>query len=125
MIKNKNICLLYLLTVSIIMSACGGGSKCCDELNESPVAFIKALQEVQTGDKVELSGVDSYDVDSDTMNFFWAQVSGPGIEISGLELDEASFVAPDTECVIGLTLVVSDGQDESIPATIEIKVVEP
>lgn len=57
--------------------------------NRSPRAAITGPTQATVGDIVELSGLDSFDADNDTLSYRWAQVNELGLPIASDELLDA------------------------------------
>lgn len=90
--------------------------------NTPPIANAGADQEVATGSRVQLSGIASYDADSDPLVYVWEMVSKPAG--SAAALSETDIVNPtfnaDVDGTYELSLKVQDGQSESNPDTVII-----
>lgn len=57
--------------------------------NRSPRAAITGPTQVTVGDIVELSGLESFDADNDTLSYRWAQVNELGLPIASEEVLDA------------------------------------
>ena len=96
------------------------------QANVPPVAVISALSSVSMGSVVQLSGLSSTDANTDPLTFKWALLSKPLLTAgatanSAAVLSNASIHNPvftaDVAGVYVLSLVVSDGKENSDPQT--------
>jgi len=126
---------LIISFVSIALIACGGGElpdEAADEAapdiaNLLPIAIIIASPEnAAFGEGITLDGSLSSDPDGDAIaSYTWSQVNGEPIDIIGPDQTVASFVAPDTETIITIQLIVTDSAgNQSAPATADITVTD-
>jgi len=94
--------------------------------NQVPVA--EAGLDVNAGyfDEVVLSGGRSYDPDNGgALSYHWTQTGGPPVELSASAgPEELAFMAPDEIMTITFSLVVSDGELESAPDTVYVRIWE-
>ena len=95
--------------------------------NDAPVADAGVAQTVTEGDLVMLSGRDSFDPDTGDVieSYIWRHTGGtPAVELTGDETSTLTFTAPDVDIATALTftLVVSDGEAASLPATVTVTV---
>ncbi len=93
--------------------------------NRAPVADAGSdLSGINAGDVVTLNGGGSSDPDGDALTYQWTQVSGPQVTLSDATSVSPSFTAPDvtSESTLTFQLVVSDGSDQSPPATVSVAV---
>lgn len=103
-----------------------------DTTNHAPIAHTSGPSRVTEGSSVALSGAQSEDPDDDKLTYSWTQTGGPAVSLSDLASASPSFSAvssQDTTCIDGLPtttlsfqLVVSDGQLDSAPSTVLVKV---
>jgi K319L-like, PKD domain/OmpA family len=63
--------------------------------NEQPVADAGGDQIGVAAGPITLDGSASYDPDNDPMTFAWAQISGPTVELSGVNSQTATFTAEE------------------------------
>ncbi len=79
--------------------------------NEPPVAVITGPEDpVMTGTAVALDGSSSYDEDGQVVDFGWRCTSHGGLEISGLNTSDISFIAfEETEYSIELRVLDDNG----------------
>ncbi len=91
-------------------------------LNSAPVAAPGSDQNVAPGSTVQLDGSQSHDVDGDALTFQWAITSlpeGSSANLSNPTVEAPNFVADLTGLYV-VQLIVNDGQENSIPATVTI-----
>jgi K319-like protein len=101
--------------------------------NGAPTAEASGPATVNEGDSVTLSGAQSKDPDDDEITYSWTQTGGPSVSLDDPESSSPSFTAVASQgapCVDGkptstltFQLVVSDGQDDSSPASVTVKVI--
>ncbi len=89
--------------------------------NRAPQAAVTAETAVQEGDWVTLDGSTSSDPDGDALTYHWSQVKGPEVSLEYADEAVAGFYAV-TEGTLEFQLVVSDGESESAPVTVQIDV---
>ena len=92
--------------------------------NMPPIADAGLDQSVKLGEKVILSGVNSYDPEKSFIRYRWVQLESPSgsyIEIFGKENVKADF-APDTEGVYVFGLIVYDDFQSSLLDKVNIVV---
>ncbi len=121
---------LLTVALSLVLGACGGGSKTSNNtgsVNRAPVASAGADQNVDEMSAVTLSGSGS-DADNDTLTYSWAQTAGAGVTISNGNTATASFIAPDVTAgspeVLTFQLTVNDGAASGTDA-VNVTVAEP
>jgi subtilisin-like proprotein convertase family protein len=104
----------YQATLSI-----GGGST-----NQAPVADAGTNQAVTAGQVVGLDGSGSTDPDGDALEYTWTQTGGPAVALSDVHAVQPEFDAPwvSSNTTLTFSLVVSDGQLESQPDTVNVVV---
>jgi RHS repeat-associated protein len=92
--------------------------------NTPPTANAGLDQTAAIGDTVTLDGSASSDADGDSLSFSWSLITVP--DGSNSELSEATVVRPtfnpDLAGLYQVSLMVSDGQSESIEDVVEIQV---
>lgn len=92
-------------------------------VNNPPVANAGANQTAYIGDEISLSGMGSSDLDGDSLTYQWTLISPV---VTDAVLTDASSATPTltvTELdTFQLQLVVNDGYEDSVPATVEITV---
>ena len=97
-------------------------------VNHAPVADAGDDQNVNEDSAVVLSGIDSYDPDSDPLNYQWVQTGGPAVALTGANTAAPSFTAPILAGGVGsaesltFDLTVSDGtisQTASVTVLVE------
>lgn len=113
--KTESGTVAFLLTLEIDVPA----------FNRTPKAVVGPDQPVDENESVFLDGSQSSDADGDELTFFWRQVSGPAVFLTGGDAAIASFVAPtiDTDAQLVFVLEVSDGEN-SAEATTTINVAD-
>ena len=92
-------------------------------VNDRPIARPGADQTVNEGVPVTLDGSASSDADGDPLTWLWAQVSGPAVELAGVDTAQVSFVAPEAPrggITLTFRLIVADGAMESEPALVNV-----
>ena len=93
-------------------------------VNTPPVAHAGDDQEVNVGDQVQLDGSDSRDEDGDALTYEWTRLSGPVVTLSGRLTAQLTFT-PGEAGEYTFELVVNDGQADSAPDTVAIRVNTP
>lgn len=91
-------------------------------LYHRPLAHAGDDRQINVGNRVELEGSDSEDVDEDPLTYQWRQTGGPAVELE----DPATATAAFTPLIVGeytFELAVSDGTFEGVD-TVTITVVE-
>ncbi|WP_265013614.1 PKD domain-containing protein, partial [Marinobacter halophilus] len=91
--------------------------------NQAPVASVGSDQQVLVGQTVTLDGSGSSDGDMDPLDYSWTLESAPSgssvTDLTNADTPVASFT-PDVAGLYGVSLVVSDGEAASQPASITI-----
>ena len=87
--------------------------------NHAPVALTAGTSVAEIGDRVTLDGTGSYDPDGDPITYRWSQTGGVQVTLEDAESAVAAFHAI-SEGTFRFKLVVSDGELESDPATLEV-----
>ena len=99
----------------------------CPPPNRPPNAVISPVDSASVGQRLALSGANSFDEDGDTLTYLWNLVSQPpgsSTALSALSIpDPQLFLDATGEYV--LELVVSDGALPSLAASISITAAEP
>jgi hypothetical protein len=86
----------------------------CPVPSTIPIANAGADQSVPEGTPVLLDGTGSTDADGDTLTYFWTQISGPIVILTGETTASPTFTAPSVGPAgdsLGFELTVSDGND--------------
>jgi hypothetical protein len=94
-------------------------------VNRAPTVTVTGGRRVTTGEHVTVSG-SAQDSDGDALTYAWSQVSGPPVVLEGAMTPVISFDAPaatETDQLIALQLVASDGHDASQPGRVELVLV--
>jgi len=118
--------LLFVLLLGLL-SACSSSDSANDEppvANSAPVADAGTAQTLASGATMQLDGSASSDPDGDSLTFSWSLASLPGG--SAAVLSDASSATPtfvaDVPGSYVAQLIVNDGQIDSAPGTVTIKV---
>ena len=126
---NTSSRLLWLILLSLTLTACnGGGSSSSSKTstppsNTRPIANAGADLVVTEKALTTLDGSNSYDLDGDQLIYEWRQISGPAVTLSSESDDKPSFIAPEGEKTLSYQLVINDGTDISIADTVIITVI--
>ena len=93
-------------------------------VNTPPTADAGAGQTVDIGNTVVLSG-SANDDDGDSLTVLWNQISGPAVTLSSENDLLTTFTAPKVsiDTTLSFQLVANDGQADSAPSTVDIKVI--
>lgn len=90
-----------------------------------PVAVVSAPPTARAGESVVLSGGASVGADGRTITAYaWTLVSG-STSLSALAGSETSFVAPDADVVVRLTVTDDEGRNDSTDATVRVGSTNP
>lgn len=91
--------------------------------NRTPLAVITGPSEGISGDMITLSGLGSSDPDGDILTYVWA-LQTPTDSSAALNNNTAAapMFSPDEGGIYSVTLVVSDGTDTSIAASLSISI---
>ncbi|MBW7992180.1 MAG: hypothetical protein FVQ84_19490 [Planctomycetes bacterium] len=68
---------------------------------------------------ITLDGSASYDLGGVTLTYHWTQTSGPAVTLSSADVDNPTFIPPQTGIYV-FELVVNDGQLDSVPDIVGI-----
>ena len=82
-------------------------------------------QEVETGATVTLDGSGSSTLDSPTFTYAWTQTSGDTVTLSDAAAAMPTFTAPSVRTDLVFSLVVNDGNDDSLADTVTVAVRPP
>jgi LmbE family N-acetylglucosaminyl deacetylase len=102
----------------------GGGAPA----NQAPIANAGPDQTVNQGATVQLDGRGSSDPDGDPLTYSWTQTAGPTVTLSNSQSAQPTFTAPSgstSDQTLTFQLVVSDGQLNSSPDTVNVTVLAP
>lgn len=88
---------------------------------EAPVAEAGLGLVAYVGDTVELNGSGSTDADGDRLDYAWTQTGGPPVDLTGADTAKPRFEVRDPG-TLRFALVVSDGESDSAPDTVEFVV---
>jgi uncharacterized protein (TIGR03382 family) len=96
------------------------------DVNTKPVARAGTAQTAPERTQVTLDGRGSTDADPSTvLRYTWTQVGTPTVALIGNGSAQPAFMAPEVDAagvVLTFSLVVSDGQLDSQPATVQVTV---
>lgn len=111
---------LFLLT---LVSACATEPLNAVTSNEVPIAKAGEDRTARVGDTIEVDGSTSVDADGDTLTYSWSLVA-PGSSAATLTNDNyvTTTFQPDVPGEYRVSLVVSDGLDESEPDVVIVTV---
>ena len=91
--------------------------------SSTPVANAGQNQVVLPGTSVELNGEMSSDPDGIIVGYLWTQTSGPLVSLGEYEEPVLTFTAPEEDCILEFSLVVTDNNgNESNPDIVQITV---
>ncbi|WP_447969625.1 PKD domain-containing protein [Nitrospira sp. M1] len=96
-----------------------------DEPNESPVADPGKNKSVQSGARVQLNALRSFDPEGGSLQYYWSQIGGSNVPLLDPYSAKASFLAPYVEStrIFRFKLRVTDIQGaDSFPAFVDIAV---
>lgn len=112
---------LLSLILSLSLCGCGGGDY-VPQANRAPVAMAGPAQAVAVGTSVKLNG-SATDADQDLVGYTWTLSKPAGSAAALLNYHVASpTFNPDLPGVYVATLIVNDGQLDSLPSTVMITV---
>jgi len=89
--------------------------------NVPPVAVAGDDQSVNLNTTVNLDGSQSFDPDGGSLRYQWTQIAGAKLTLSNATSSTPSFVASKIGS-FSFKLVVSDGQDNSLPSVVTVNV---
>ena len=92
--------------------------------NEVPIAVAGEDQMVAAGAVVNLDGSASYDPEGESLQYIWTQEQGHPVRFDPAS-ETPSFATPDFTTHIIMALVVSDGDNLSVPDRVDILVQGP
>jgi len=111
--------LAWMVALGILLAACGGGSPA---VNRAPSADAGSARTVAAGTAVTLDGSASSDPEGDPIRYAWALGTRPAGSTAAL-VDATTarpHFTPDLPGTYAATLLVSDGQLSSAPASVAI-----
>ncbi len=89
--------------------------------NNAPIANASNDMETETGLLVTLDGSKSKDINGDSLNYSWTQVSGPSVSLSSNKVVNPTFT-PTQAGNYTFQLIVNDGNLDSAPDTVTVNV---
>ena len=90
--------------------------------SQAPVANAGSDQTVGAGAVVTLDGSGSFDSDGGSLSYLWSQTGGTAVTLSSSTVVQPTFTAPSAAGTLTFQLVVSDGTNNSSPASVTITV---
>ncbi|SMO72956.1 Por secretion system C-terminal sorting domain-containing protein [Saccharicrinis carchari] len=92
------------------------------QVNQIPLAHAGVDQTVNERDNVQLNGSLSSDPDNDDITYLWT--APPEVTLSSNTVAQPTFTAPSVrlDSILVFTLVVNDGQSNSLPDMVNISV---
>lgn len=95
-----------------------------NDINRAPTANAGLDQEMERGARVALDGSASSDPDGDELNYVWSQTAGPvEVALSGVDTSAPGFDAL-TVGTYTFALTVNDGEMDSTPDLVTVRVLE-
>ncbi|NBT39198.1 MAG: autotransporter domain-containing protein [Alphaproteobacteria bacterium] len=99
-------------------------------LNTKPMAQAGEDITVASASTVKLDGSASFDNDGQALRFYWQQVGGETVTLSGSSDIQPSFLSPTLNIgaaakVLSFSLIVNDGIEDSIADLVQVTVVAP
>jgi hypothetical protein len=94
-------------------------------MNQSPVASAGEDIFCNAGDEIVLDGSACFDPDNDDLVFTWEQVSGPAVGLGGMNLEKATFTAPNIPVSPVFKLTATDEQGLSDSDSVEVHINRP
>ena len=90
--------------------------------NSPPVALAGPDGSVPVGQSYQLTGAASYDIDGDSISYFWQILSAPPGSIANLTAVDIinPKLTPDLSGNYLIQLIVNDGEADSLPAQVQI-----
>ncbi len=124
--KNMFIQILWLSSLALLTSACGGGSSNASVTeNQPPLVSAGEPQTVESGDVVELQA-EASDSDGSVVGIIWQQTAGTAVELSASDTLSTRFTAPDIATTETLTFSITVTDDDDAAATDSVSIlVEP
>jgi hypothetical protein len=78
-----------------------------DESNQAPVSIAGDDSEVNTRQRVTLTGIGS-DPEDQPIHYLWQQVSGNNVTLNNPDSPQASFTAPNAATILEFSLIITD-----------------
>jgi hypothetical protein len=78
-----------------------------DESNQAPVSIAGDDSEVNTRQRVTLTGIGS-DPEDQPIHYLWQQVSGTNVTLNNPDSPQASFTAPNAATILEFSLIITD-----------------
>lgn len=115
------------VALSLLLTACGGGSnetEPSEVSNRAPQAVAGMSKTALAQSSVILDARQSSDQDGDTLSYQWIQSSGPAVVLSNPTSNQPSFVAPEVDAATELVfeLQVTDANQDVASDNVTITV---
>jgi hypothetical protein len=95
-----------------------------DESNQVPVAIAGDDSEVNTRQRVTLTGIGS-DPEDQPVHYLWQQVSGTNVTLNNPDSPQASFTAPNAATILEFSLIITDDFGLTSSDNVVITVIAP
>jgi len=110
--------ILVLLMAEVFVGCQDGGGNGGGNSNEPPVANAGPDQTLYIRATVTLDGTGSSDADGDSLTYTWIQTSGITVQLVAAQTPHPVFNAPSASSETGFSLVVNDGEVDSLSDTV-------
>jgi hypothetical protein len=117
------------VTISFQLSVSDGTNTSVDSVsilvnrnNDAPTVDAGPTQFVEEGDAVALAAT-ATDPEGAALTYFWSQVSGPSVDLTGMDSASPSFTAPEglANTTLVFQVIVSDGENQTVDTvTVEV-----
>lgn len=91
-------------------------------INTAPTANAGLSQSAQGLDNIVLDGSASNDPENDTLSYTWTQLSGSSVNLVNPDSATPSFSAPNINDTLSFSLIVNDGELNSIADTVSVAI---
>ena len=95
-----------------------------DDKNTPPSITISESFEVNTNQTTSLTS-SATDAEGDALSYLWTQISGTTVIIVNADVNEASFVSPNTAGILVFNVVATDSRGASSEKSVQVTVKEP
>jgi len=120
LVTNSNYILMGLDRISQSISL--QGPPVTTDVAYPPVANAGALQDVPPGSLVTLNGAGSYDPDKKPLTYFWQQISGSTVTLSGTNTMSPTFISPTRLGDLKFRLTVTNSSKLADDETVIVRV---